>query len=83
MAVTLTNGRVLTPAGLQDDLDVVIEDGLIAAVLPRGKGRGDLDDLQGGLLTPGFIDTQVNGGGGVLFNDDPTAEGASISKAPS
>ena len=75
MAVTLTNGRVLTPGGLQDDLDVVIEDGLIAAVRPRGEGRGDHHDLQGGVLAPGFIDTQVNGGGGVLFNDDPTAEG--------
>ena len=75
MAVTLTNGRVLTPGGLQDDLDVVIENGLIAAVLPRGEGRGDRHDLQGGVLAPGFIDTQVNGGGGVLFNDDPTAEG--------
>jgi N-acetylglucosamine-6-phosphate deacetylase len=75
MAVTLTNGRVLTPDGLQDDLDVIIEDGLIAAILPRGEGRGDLHDLHGGVLAPGFIDTQVNGGGGVLFNDDPTAEG--------
>ena len=27
-----------------------------------------------GLLAPGFIDIQVNGGGGVLFNDAPTAE---------
>lgn len=75
MAVTLTNGRVLTPGGLQDDLDVVIENGLIAAVLPRGEGLGDLQDLQGGVLVPGFIDTQVNGGGGVLFNDETTAQG--------
>ena len=75
MAVTLTNGRVLTPGGLQDDLDVIIENNLIAAVLPRGEGRGDRHDLQGGVLAPGFIDTQVNGGGGVLFNDDPTAQG--------
>lgn len=31
-------------------------------------------DLQGRLLLPGFIDIQVNGGGGVLFNDAPTLE---------
>ena len=31
-------------------------------------------DLAGRLLLPGFIDTQVNGGGGVLFNDDPSVD---------
>ena len=31
-------------------------------------------DLKGQLLLPGFIDVQVNGGGGVLFNDDPSPE---------
>ena len=31
-------------------------------------------DLKGQSLAPGFIDIQVNGGGGVLFNDSPTVE---------
>ena len=31
-------------------------------------------DLKGALLLPGFVDVQVNGGGGVLFNDDPSVE---------
>jgi N-acetylglucosamine-6-phosphate deacetylase len=29
----------------------------------------------GVLLAPGFIDLQVNGGGGILLNDEPTPEG--------
>lgn len=32
-------------------------------------------DLNGARLLPGFIDTQVNGGGGVLFNDEPSLAG--------
>ncbi len=44
-----------------------------AAALPSGVPA---EDLGGGLLAPGFIDAQVNGGGGVLFNASPTADGA-------
>jgi len=29
----------------------------------------------GAWLAPGFIDCQVNGGGDVLFNDDPSLQG--------
>lgn len=50
---------------------VAIEAGRIAAVFesaPAGATRVD------GLLAPGFIDVQVNGGGGVLFNDTPTVD---------
>jgi N-acetylglucosamine-6-phosphate deacetylase len=31
-------------------------------------------DLPGGLLAPGFVDLQVNGGGGVMLNDAPSVE---------
>lgn len=35
--------------------------------LPEGCPK---EDLGGGFITPGFVDLQVNGGGGVMFNDD-------------
>src|SRR5690606_36739206 len=42
----------------------------------------EVHDLEGGWLLPGFIDVQVNGGGGVLFNNDPSPEGiAAIGRA--
>jgi N-acetylglucosamine-6-phosphate deacetylase len=76
MTIALINGRVLTPKGLIEGLAVVIADGRIAKVssakmLPK---RTAVRDLEGGVLAPGFIDVQVNGGGGVLFNDDPSVE---------
>jgi N-acetylglucosamine-6-phosphate deacetylase len=42
-----------------------------AADIPSGIPR---HDLEGGHLAPGFIDVQVNGGGGVMFNAAPTAQ---------
>jgi len=76
-AVALVNGRVLTPAGFVEGQAVVIRAGRIAAVLDAAELPADAarHDLDGGLLAPGFIDAQVNGGGGVLFNDSPTVEG--------
>lgn len=32
----------------------------------------EITKLNGGIITPGFIDTQINGGGGALLNDDPS-----------
>lgn len=77
------NGRVLTDRGFQPDTCVVVEDGHIVAVLhgPPPSG-GTRIDLAGGYLAPGFIDVQVNGGGGVLFNNTPTVDGlATIARA--
>lgn len=76
MPVAFINGRVLTPAGLIDGQAVLVEDGKVAAVVPMAEvpAGAERQDLAGGLLVPGYIDTQVNGGGGVLFNDAPTVE---------
>jgi N-acetylglucosamine-6-phosphate deacetylase len=54
----------------------VIRDTRVAAVLPACQAPGDLPrvDLEAGILAPGLVDLQVNGGGGVLFNNAPTPE---------
>lgn len=75
MSITLTHGRILTGAGFRDDLAVTLANGRILSVGPASDAvDGEIHDLDGRMLVPGYIDTQVNGGGGVLFNDCPTAD---------
>ncbi len=74
MTIALINGRLLTPRGLANRA-VVIEHGRIARLCDAHEiGGAERVDLGGGILVPGFIDVQINGGGGVLFNDDPSVE---------
>jgi len=77
----LVNARVFTAQGLMEDGAVVVRDGRIAAITDRADAQrqtDDLRDLGGAWLAPGFIDIQVNGGGGVLFNNTPTAQGIDV-----
>ncbi|MGV6487071.1 N-acetylglucosamine-6-phosphate deacetylase [Stenotrophomonas bentonitica] len=78
MKTVLRNARILTPDGFRDDLALVIEAGRITALVsdaaPQLGSAGEQVDLGGGWLLPGFIDAQVNGGGGVLFNNTPDVE---------
>jgi N-acetylglucosamine-6-phosphate deacetylase len=77
MTLALTNARVLTDDGWHEDLAVVLDGERISALLPASDPRlRDMpqQNLGGAMLLPGFIDVQVNGGGGVLFNEAPTVE---------
>ncbi len=78
MKTVLRNARILTADGFRDDLALVIEAGRIAALVsdaaPQLGSAAEQVDLGGGWLLPGFIDAQVNGGGGVLFNNTPDVE---------
>jgi N-acetylglucosamine-6-phosphate deacetylase len=71
--LALIPDRLFDGERFHDRRAVVIEGSRIAAVprlteLDPAAPRREL----AGLLAPGFIDLQVNGGGGVLFNDDPS-----------
>ncbi len=59
-----------------DDHALVVEGAAIRALVDvedRPRGGAEID-LGGGVLAPGFIDWQINGGGGVLFNAEPTVD---------
>lgn len=70
--------RVFDGAVVRERAAVVVDGARIADVLPmtelpRGISIRVLPE--GAWLAPGFIDLQVNGGGDVLFNDQPTVQG--------
>lgn len=54
---------------LRQGAAVVVEDGRVAAVVPEADApQGETTRLDGGVLAPGFVDLQVNGGGGIMLD---------------
>ena len=77
MRTALVNGRILAGDGVVSGRTLLLSGSRIEALVDPGDPRcraAALVDIEGQLLVPGFIDVQVNGGGGVLFNDDPSPE---------
>jgi N-acetylglucosamine-6-phosphate deacetylase len=58
-----TNARLIFPDGIRDGLEVVVEQGKIAAIRQRSLAHGEHEviDLNGNYLAPGFIDLHVHG----------------------
>lgn len=67
-----TNGSILRDGAFSPEPLATIGP-VIAESADEGSGGREID-LDGGFLVPGFIDLQVNGGGGRLFNAAPTVE---------
>lgn len=76
MRFAISNGPIFVDGQMQGGRAVVVADGRIEAIVAAADLDAAIDtvDLAGATLVPGFIDVQVNGGGGALFNDDPSVE---------
>ncbi|WP_194205457.1 N-acetylglucosamine-6-phosphate deacetylase [Superficieibacter sp. 1612_C1] len=74
----LTHGRIYTGHEILDDHAIVIANGLIERLCPLTELPAGIEQrsLNGAIVSPGFIDVQLNGCGGVQFND--TADAVSI-----
>jgi N-acetylglucosamine-6-phosphate deacetylase len=76
MAIALTGCRIFEGEEFLVDHAVLIDGRKIVGVCLNKDISDDFEkrDLGGGFLAPGFIDVQVNGGGGALLNDNPSID---------
>lgn len=60
-----------------EDAALVVSGGRVASIVPETDipAGAEIVSCEGGIIVPGFVDLQVNGGGGVMLNDEPTVEG--------
>lgn len=72
--VAVTGPRIFDGHDWHDDAALLIEFGHVAGIVGSDAmpANAHAVHLDGGSIVPGFIDLQVNGGGGILFNNDPT-----------
>ena len=77
MMKVLFGARLFDGERMIEDRALVVEGGAIVALTSFAERprAAESCDLGGGVLAPGLIDWQVNGGGGVLFNETPTLAG--------
>ena len=75
----IRNGKIFDGERFQDGKVLVIEGNKILNIVESENLQeryGDIEkiDAKGGYITPGFMDLQLNGCGGVLLNDSITEE---------
>lgn len=72
----ICGARLFDGTAFREGHHLLVEAGRVVAVEPGEPAPGvGVIRLDGGILAPGFIDVQVNGGGGILLNDDPSPAG--------
>lgn len=75
--VTYRGGPIFDGTRLLHGHALTLSGGRVLALAPEAElaPQGRRVDLAGDLLAPGYVDLQVNGGGGVMVNDGPTVAG--------
>ena len=70
-----TGARLFDGETWHEDASLVVSGGKVVGISPSGsRPDGNVIDLGGASIVPGFIDLQVNGGGGVMLNDVQTVQ---------
>ena len=72
----ISGARIFDGESWTDDAALLIEFGYVTGIVARSEipDHAERLELDGGMIVPGFVDLQVNGGGGVLFNNAPTLD---------
>lgn len=76
IAKVYVGARIHDGVNLHDDHAFVCHTDGSRSIMRRRDVPADcpIHDLRGGTIAPGFVDLQINGGGGVMFNDDQSVE---------
>ncbi|ALI99123.1 N-acetylglucosamine-6-phosphate deacetylase [Rufibacter tibetensis] len=76
MRLALTNGNIYSDYTTAQGYAVLFEDNTVLDIIQADEVPSDakIIDVKGGIICPGFVDLQVNGGGGVYFTQYPTLE---------
>jgi N-acetylglucosamine-6-phosphate deacetylase len=80
MLQAFTAARVFDGERFHEGAAVLVRERRVVGLAARAALPADctLVDYGAGVLAPGFVDLQVNGGGGALFNDAPTPEAIAV-----
>lgn len=74
--LSLSARRIFDGETWHEDAALVVRGGTVEAIVPHDRIPAGAERIEAGdMLVPGFVDLQVNGGGGVMLNDHPDVEG--------
>lgn len=75
MTIAFHNGDIFTGDTLLKSHALIAENKRIVDIILASDIPANIDrsyNLNGNTMVPGFIDLQVNGGGGIMFNSEPS-----------